>query len=510
MPADGGAAAVTVTAARDCSWSVQSQAPWLKLATTAGQGTATIAVTAESNAQAAARTGALVVNDQRLDITQDGRGCTIALQGSTQMVAAAGGRSTLQITTLSGCPWTVTASAPWVAPLTAAGSGSATVAYDVSANSSSEREASIAVGTQRVIVTQAAAPAAPPCTFTIDPVTRDVAAVGGQVVASVTTQTGCGWTVSTDGAFIALITTGGTGSGDVRFAVAGNTSTIVRQATVTIAGRVLAVTQQGIACSFTITPPSQAIVAAGGSGVVQVTTLPPCTWTASSNAGWTILAAAGGTGSGQVSYQVQPNTDTSPRTAIVTVAGQPHSVQQAGVPPPPCTFDLNPLSRTFTAAGATATVRVTTAAGCAWTAAGTMPWITVAPASASGSGTADVTYTVAANTSTTAGRTGAVTIGGQTHSVTQDAAEPPCTYVLTPTERTIDPAGGTASVRVTTGPTCAWTAVSSASFVTVTTPSGIGTADIFYLVSPGPPTTNRMATITVKDQVHTINQRRTN
>jgi hypothetical protein len=62
---------------------------------------------------------------------------------------------------------------------------------------------------------------------------------------------------------------------------------------------------------------------------------------------------------------------------------------------------------------------------------------------------------------------------------------------------------------VTTGPTCAWTAVSSDGWVTVTNPNGTGTATINYVVGSTGTGVDRTATITVNGQVHSIRQRRT-
>ena len=99
-------------------------------------------------------------------------------------------------------------------------------------------------------------------------------------------------------------------------------------------------------------------------------------------------------------------------------------------------------------------------------------------------------------------------MAGQVHTVTQDAPPVTCTYSLSPASREFQPAGGSGTVMVTTGPTCAWTAVSSAGFVTVTNPNGTGTATINYVVGSAGMGVDRTATITVNGQVHTIRQRR--
>jgi Zn-dependent metalloprotease len=82
-----------------------------------------------------------------------------------------------------------------------------------------------------------------------------------------------------------------------------------------------------------------------------------------------------------------------------------------------CTFSINPTSSSQPATGGTGSVTVTAGAGCAWTAVSNASFITIT-GGASGSGSGTVSYSVASNTST-ASRTGTMTIAGQTFTVTQ-------------------------------------------------------------------------------------------
>ena len=82
-----------------------------------------------------------------------------------------------------------------------------------------------------------------------------------------------------------------------------------------------------------------------------------------------------------------------------------------------CTYSISPASATVGVAGGTGTVTVTTSALCAWSASTTQSWISVASTPGFENGT--VTFTVAANSG--APRTGWLTIGGQTFTVSQSA-----------------------------------------------------------------------------------------
>ena len=93
-----------------------------------------------------------------------------------------------------------------------------------------------------------------------------------------------------------------------------------------------------------------------------------------------------------------------------------------------CSFSINPTSASFAAAGGSASVSVTTAAGCNWTAASNNSFITIT-SGASGSGSGTVNYAVAANTGSLS-RSGSMTIAGLTFSVTQAGAGGACTNTI--------------------------------------------------------------------------------
>jgi hypothetical protein len=84
------------------------------------------------------------------------------------------------------------------------------------------------------------------------------------------------------------------------------------------------------ACSFSLSPASQSYAASGGTGSVSVTAASTCSWTAASSASWlTVTAGASGTGPGSVSFTIAANTNSSSRTASLTIGGQVFTVTQA-------------------------------------------------------------------------------------------------------------------------------------------------------------------------------------
>ena len=174
------------------------------------------------------------------------------------------------------------------------------------------------------------------------------------------------------------------------------------------------------ACSYAIAPTSQSVVAGGGTGSTSVTAQTGCAWTAvSNNTSWlTVTAGASGSGNGSVSFSAAANASTSQRTGTLTVGGQTFNVTQAGAA---CSYAIAPTSQSVVAGGGTGSTSVTAQTGCAWTAvSNNTSWLTVT-AGASGSGNGSVSFSAAANASTSQ-RTGTLTVGGQTFSVTQAGA----------------------------------------------------------------------------------------
>jgi BACON domain-containing protein len=255
-------------------------------------------------------------------------------------------------------------------------------------------------------------------------------------------------------------------------------------------------------CAPSISPTSSNLTTSSAvTGNVTVTAATGCTWTSTSNAAWiTITAGASGSGNGSVGYSVAANTGTTSRTGTLTIAGQTFTVTQPGAP---CTFTISPTSSNLTTSAATTgTVNVTAGSGCSWTAtSNATSWITIS-AGASGSGNGSVSYSVAANTATTS-RTGTMTIGGQTFTVTQAAA--PCAFSVSPTSITAPPSGASGTITVTTSSNCSWTTSSNATWATITgSRTGSGTAT--YTIAANTGTNSRSAVFSVGGVAISVNQ----
>ncbi|HTX39891.1 MAG TPA: BACON domain-containing carbohydrate-binding protein [Bryobacteraceae bacterium] len=235
------------------------------------------------------------------------------------------------------------------------------------------------------------------------------------------------------------------------------------------------------ACAYSISPTSASPSSAAGSGTISVGATAGCPWGAASNVSWlSVTAGSPASGTGSMSYSVQANPGGA-RTGAITVAGQTYTVTQAGAAQ--CTFSLSPVNASLPSLGGpTATSLTASAPTCGWTATSNSSWISLTSA-ASGTGSATVSMSVAANT-TSSPITGSITVAGIQFDVTVAApGSSTCSFSFLPLSASLPPTGTStvetcpnssgqpncgvlpeapASVLVTPGGNCgAWTAASS-------------------------------------------------
>lgn len=428
VPTTGGLATIAVgTSESDCAWNATKDAAWISLTgPTSGTGPGTITLQADANPNAGPeRTATIVVGGQRATVVQTGASvnCSVSFSPTTFNIGAAGGTGVpITIAAETACSWVARSEVSWIT-LTSAprGEGSGTVTFTVGVNAGTARTGTISIQDRTFTVTQAAA-AAPACTFNLAPPSLNAPAAGSTGTITVTAGVGCSWTAVSNATAWLTVTSGAAGSanGSVGFSVAANTGAL-RTGAITIGTTTFAVTQAAAAapCTYSIAPTSQNVAATASTGTVAVTAGSGCPWTATSTAPtWlTVTSGALGSGNGSVGFSVAANTGAS-RSGSITIANQTFTVTQAAAPTA-CSYTIAPTSSNFTALGGSGTVTVTTATGCPWTAASNAPpWLTVTSGS-SGSGNGSVGFSVGINIA--GARSGTLTIGGQTFTVTQNA-----------------------------------------------------------------------------------------
>ena len=456
---DGGSAAIRISTNRECTWSARSDAPWVSLTPpTTGQGDGSIQFSIGANADPAARAATITIEDQRVQVSQEGRRCDFRLSSVDESFDATGGERTIQVTTASAqCRWTAVPDVPWITIVSGAeGSGSGPVRIRVEALSGPPRIGVITVAGQAVQIEQGTG-----CSYTIGTATFSLGAAGGTRDIPVSAPSGCGWTAESQAVWI-VISSGATdsGPGTVGFRVE-PTEGPVRTGTLTVAGRVVTITQSP-GCTYSVEPLTYAAPQAGGTSVVSVRTGSGCAWVASSASNWiSITAGQSGNGPGEVRFSVTANSAQG-RAGSLRIADQTVTVTQGSG----CTYSVTPPSVSIGAAAATGTFQVATAQGCVWSATSAADWITIT-AGQSVDGPGDVKFSVAANSAQA--RTGSLQIANQTVTVSQSSG---CTFNVTPPSVSVGAAAGTGAFQVATAQGCAWSASSGSPWITIAAGSG--------------------------------------
>ncbi len=514
--ASGGTGTINVTAPNGCPWTAVANDPWITItsgASGSGNGAVNYAVAANTSS---ARTGTIIIAGKTFTINQSGgSNCTFTIAPTSQSFNASGGTGSVNVTTQSDCRWTAASQATWIS-ITAGASGSASgaVTYAVAANNSANtRTGALTIAGQTFTVMQSGGSN---CVFTISPTNQIFSASGGTGSINVSTQSDCRWTATTSEDWIA-ITSGrsGIGSGTVSYVVSTNNSSVPRAGIIIVAGQIFIVAQTGTGATCGLLPISI------GQTVNGALTTTDC---GSPLAGpnyyadlWYFTAAAGqqvailltspqfdsyvsligpdgsvvedDDGGGGTNSRIPAISGfyTLPLSGTYIIEASSALTNKSGnytlslTAPAGCAFTIAPTSQSFNASGGTGSVSLTSQSGCAWTATSNAPWIVIT-SGGSGVGNGTVNYAVAANTNASS-RTGTLTIAGQTFTVAQSGGSN-CSFTIAPTNQSFGANGGTGSVSVTTQSSCAWTATSNASFITITANnSGTGSGTVNYTVA---------------------------
>jgi hypothetical protein len=505
VPAQGGAGSLAVTAARECTWSAAVEGPWLTIKAGAnGQGDGAVEFNAVANPDPAIRRGAIVLNEQRVEVTQAAAECAYSLSEGAGSFPQAGGSGQFEVRASSGlCSWSAQSDASWVSIRAGASSkGTTTVQFEVAATTGPARTATITAAGLQYSISQSASAAG--CTYSVSPGSFSAAAGGDTLTVRVTTGASCAWTAASAASWIALSSAASaTGPGAATFSIAASSAS--RSGSVVVGGQTVAVSQGGAAppppCTFSISPDSAPVAAAGGGGKVTVAAAAGCAWSASSNApSWlTITAGTSGSGGGEVSYQAAATT--AARSGTLTIAGKTFTVNQQATAVT-CSFSIAPEQQNVDADSAELTVGVTTTGGCQWNASSNAPWIKVRDDR--GTGPDQVRITIEDNKGPA--RSGTATIAGRTFTVNQ--AEKACSYKVSPRDLKVDQDGRFARIDIEAAAGCSWTATSNVQWIRVFNTSGSGDDQVWLFVSDNDEGKPRDGTVTVAGQTVTVSQKK--
>jgi hypothetical protein len=161
ISADGGNGSLSVSVDRECLWTARAES-WISLSTDKGQGTSTLTYSVQPNPAGLVRRGAIVVEEQRMEIIQSAAPCRYNLTPASVEMPAGGGGADVTVEAPAGCAWTARGSAAWITVDPGSGTGAAKLHVSVEPNGAGARSASITVDQVMIAVQQSSAGAAPP------------------------------------------------------------------------------------------------------------------------------------------------------------------------------------------------------------------------------------------------------------------------------------------------------------------------------------------------------------
>jgi trimeric autotransporter adhesin len=267
--------------------------------------------------------------------TTPSQSCAYTVSSTSQSPAASGGAFSVTITRTSGsCTWAASSNASWVTfTNNASGSDTGTLSVAVAPNTTTTaRAAAISVswtgGNAQIAVNQAGL-AFGECTYAFaNPSLSIPAESSASSAALAVTGSGCSWNASTDAAWLTITSqTSGVASAAIAFTATANPDVSARAGSinVTFAGgsTKATITQAGVTtCTYTLTPSSQSVTAAGGSfSFTPVRNTPNgCSWAASTDTPWiTLTGPTSGLSNVPVPYTVAANGTGSARSGRITV-----------------------------------------------------------------------------------------------------------------------------------------------------------------------------------------------
>ncbi len=256
--------------------------------------------------------------------------CSYSINPTQATPAASSGNFSAAVTAPNGCTWTAATSTIWVSVTGgASGNGNGTLNYSILQNNvTAARSGAITIAGVNFPITQAASTAS----VAIGSSAASFGYDGGAASIGVSTNpAGAAWVVSSSAQWI-TVTSGtlGVGNQTLTYVAATNMATASRTGTIVIGGNIFTVAQAGApaSCKYGFNISS---TTSGGSakGAISVIVAKGCKWTAASDSSWlTLTTATTGSGNGTVNYATTVNGTGSPRSGVLTVAGNPFSITQ--------------------------------------------------------------------------------------------------------------------------------------------------------------------------------------
>jgi len=296
-------------------------------------------------------------------------------------------------------------------------------------------------------------------------------------------------------------------------------------------------------CLFSLSSNGQSFDKGGGGGTFNVTTSAGCSWTPVIGENW-MSSSSSGTGNGQVSFTVAPNTETVARTGIIAIGDQTFTISetaadllstqssnpvlQAAQVHEQCVLQPTASQLQVTVPANAFQMDITLDGGSADVdlyvnfnhSISTIPnpqtgAFNATFSSTSPTGQEEVTINSLTTPSLQPGTYFIAIANCETSQITTTlrikitgSSGQTCSFIVTPGVLSFSASGGQSSAGVAVANGCSWTASSSdTSWLTITAgASGSGNGTVSYTAAPNPNPVARSATLTVAGQNFTVNE----
>lgn len=484
--AAAGTGSIAVTSGTGCPWSAISGASWLTITSaSAGSGSGTVQFSLSTNVPSTARSTSITIGENIISITQN---------------AAASPSVTLG-TSPTGLSFTIAGAKCSTGSFT----GPTTLASSADANCTVSTQAVQSGGTGRRyrFTRWSDGSTANPRSFTGVPAANLTMqfAVEYTLTQGVNNSAGGSLSVvpaSADGFYAegSAVQVSAAPSTGYRFSGwTGDLSGTSNPASLAVtAARTVTAT---FACTYGLSAAAASFANSGGTVAISVSTGSGCTWGVSGSTDWISVISAGGV----ATIATAPNPASTPRSAVINVAGSPVTVTQAGVPDSLVSFSTSPSGIRFVVAGANCNAGTyTSPVTLAWRAGATCTVSVSSPQSVGGKAYA---FTAWQDGSTAPSRTFNAA-GNMSYTIN---FAPACTFSFSPSTLSMPSAGGRGTFRVSTSPAgCEWANSSNASWAQLYPLSGSGEATIEYTIYPNMSTATRSAAFQFGAQTLSVSQ----
>ncbi|MCC6586516.1 MAG: hypothetical protein IT168_07335 [Bryobacterales bacterium] len=240
--------------------------------------------------------------------------------GPASVFLYGGGKTSVSIVAPSGCAWTASSSAAWLT-VPASGNGPGSIEVRAEPNTGPARTGSVTIANQVVTITQAGFG----CGFRVSPDTAEQTVASGATIRfAVEGSPNCPWAVDSPlPPWITANRLSGTGPGTIDLALSPSPQPQTRSASLSIAGRSVYLSQDGLCTTPLITIGRTGFPVFGGDTTLNIQTGTMCSWSLTEeDQHRVVLRSESGTGPARLTVRMDANPSTSVRQRTVFVRSE--------------------------------------------------------------------------------------------------------------------------------------------------------------------------------------------